>query len=304
MALTHYRNTTTQQVIADTQNAEQATVLQKKYSTTYYLSSLLFPKKIRKDIAVLYAFVRIPDEMVDNASSQEEACADIALWKEQWQQYVTVGGAQKSDYWIFTEMYAIHIRYGIPFDLSIAFIDAMIQDTTKARYANYAELDQYMYGSAAVVGRIITYMMGVSNEAVLREADKLGYAMQLTNFLRDIGEDYDLRNRIYMPQDELAQYNLSDTDIAEKNVTETWKVFMQFQVARNRVLYREANAALVHLPRYARTAIKAASILYEAQLDDIIENNYNSFYKYQKKAIIRKVTLLGKEAIISLWRKK
>ena len=310
MALTHFRNTATQQITDDTDSLGRAFSLQKKYSTTYFLSTLLFPKRIRADIAVLYAFLRIPDEIVDNAASEDEARADIMEWQRQWQECVasegaTAGGADGSDAnWVMRQMRDVHVRNGIPFALSDDFLSAMIQDTRVLRYADYESLRQYMYGSAAVVGRMVTYIVGVSDPEVLAEADKLGYAMQLTNFLRDIGDDYDTRGRIYLPLDEMAACGVTETMIAEKQLTPAWHAFMQCQIARNRALYREAERALVHLPRYARTAIKAASILYESQLDDIEQAQYNTFTSYKKKAIIRKISLLGREAIISLWRKK
>lgn len=338
MAFTYFRNTTTQKIITDTNSIARAASLQKKYSTTYFLSTLLFPKKIQAAIAVLYAFVRIPDEMVDNAENEEEARVDILNWQKQWYEYTKqqVQTTEQrehalADYetidqtkhqgktshletadpkntpttnWVMQEMYQLHTTYNIPFDLSNDFIAAMIQDLTVTRYVDYKDLCHYMYGSAAVVGRMITHIVGVHDEAILKEADALGYAMQLTNFLRDIGDDYDMRGRIYLPQDEMAAYGVTEAMIANKQNTPEWQAFMKFQIERNRIFYRQADASIKHLPRFARKAVRAASILYESQLDDIIKKEYNTFHSYKKKAIISKITLLGKQAIISLWQNK
>ena len=100
-------------------------------------------------------------------------------------------------------------NYEIPFEYSTAFIDAMIQDTHVSRYETYADLERYMYGSAAAVGLMMGHVIGFSDPVALEHAKKLGYAMQLSNFLRDIEEDYFQRGRVYLPQDELAEYSLS-----------------------------------------------------------------------------------------------
>lgn len=304
MASTYFRNRATQQIATATSTFAQLARLQKKYSTTYFLATAFFPRRIRRDITLLYAFVRIPDEIVDTASSEEEAIADISAWKKYWQLSLQTP-EQKDVPWIIKEMKLLCDRHTIPYILVDTFIDAMIQDTQKQRYATYDEVCEYMYGSAAVVGRMITYIVGVTDTTIITKADDLGYAMQLTNFLRDISEDYELRNRIYLPQDELRMYGITEEMIAHKTCTPEWISYMQFCIKRNREYYQKAYYAERLLPWYARTAVWIAHTLYEAQLDSIEAVGYSLHIRTKgNRTLKQKVGLISKKIITSLWHKK
>ncbi|MFZ4500241.1 MAG: phytoene/squalene synthase family protein [Minisyncoccia bacterium] len=279
--------------IISKENRKRALALQRSYSSNYFLASFFFPKKIRAEIAVLYAFVRIPDEYVDNAASPQEANKKIDSWRKEWDSVIE---GKVSDEWVLNDMYALHLQYSMPFDLSHAFLNVMKEDTTVTRYKNYAELLRYMYGSAATVGRMITYFSGVTDEPTLLQADALAYAMQITNILRDVGEDFTLRNRIYLPQDEMAQFGITEAMIAEKKVTPQWRAFMQFQIKRNRELYRQADKGIRALPPSMRYPVRTASIFYEAILSEIEKADYDVFTRKQKTSSLRKVALLFKSA--------
>lgn len=275
------------------EHRKRALALQRSYSSNYFLASFFFPKKIRAEIAILYAFVRIPDEYVDNAASPKEANEKIDSWRKEWDSVIEGKG---SDEWVLRDMHTLHLQYGIPFDLSHAFLNVMKEDTTVTRYKTYAELLRYMYGSAATVGRIITHFCGVTDEPTLLQADSLAYAMQITNILRDVGEDFTLRNRIYLPQDEMAQFGITEAMIAEKKVTPQWRAFMQFQIKRNRELYRQADKGIRALPASMRYPIRTASVFYEAILSEIEKADYDVFTRKQKTSTLRKVALLFKSA--------
>jgi ABC-type antimicrobial peptide transport system permease subunit len=126
-----------------------------------------------------------------------------------------------------------------------------------------------MYGSAAVVGIMMTHVIGTKNTSlpfvsVLGYAEKLGYAMQLTNFLRDISEDVDDRNRIYMPQDEYSTFEIAEVDFVKHKYPEKWNDFMELQLHRAERFYREADQGIKYLNWYGRLAVRLASRLYEA----------------------------------------
>lgn len=254
---------------------------------------------MREEIALLYAFVRIPDEYVDNGHDKETILQSINSWRTQWQSVIE---GTSEGVWPMHDIKIIHDKYAIPFAYSTAFIDAMILDTVKERYSSYDELKGYMYGSAATVGRIITTMAGVRSETVLAYADDLAYAMQITNILRDIGEDYVLRQRIYVPLDTLAAHGLDETFIKKGWVTNEWRTFMKEQIAFNRTLYREANKGIAFLPGYMRRAVAISSGVYEGILDAIEDNDYDVFTKRARTTKLFKTGVILRTLLP--WQKK
>ena len=264
--------------------------IHKKHGKSYYLATQFFPKHIREATYTLYAFFRIPDDIVDiQVSTDEEAKKALTNWKHDWHAAYTSGVSSDP---FFLDVRSVCHTYHIPYHYTTDFLDAMIQDTEKKRYASYKELEQYMYGSAAVVGCMMTHVVGYTNDQAFHYAQTLGYAMQMTNFLRDISDDYIQRGRIYLPQDELAQYGLSEEDIKEKRLSPQWKAFMTFQIQRCRDLYAEADKGIPLLHEQGRTAVTIARILYVAILDKIEEADYNIFSKRVKTSFIEKISYI------------
>lgn len=272
---------------------QQAQSLHRHHGKSYYFATQLFPRDLREATYSLYAFFRVPDEIVDN--SPQETAADRALieekliaWRDEWQRaYQT---RESSDPLLFLTAHTFH-SYRIPFEYSTDFISAMIQDVHQTRYANYEELRQYMWGSAAVVGLMMSYVIGYTGEKTLEHAAKLGYAMQLTNFLRDIEEDWDLRGRIYMPLDELKQYGLGEDDIAQKRYSPHFRDFMLNQAARAHTLYEEAEQGIPNLNAQGRSAVCVASTLYRAILGKLERQGWDPFAGRARTGFHEKVLL-------------
>lgn len=244
----------------------------------------------------VYAFVRLPDEIVDNSpqSTPEEIAAvkvKIEAWKSDWHEAYE---KESSPHPILHIAAKTWHEYEIPYEYSTAFIDAMIQDTHVSRYETYDDLQQYMYGSAAVVGLMMSHVIGFSDSTALKHARQLGYAMQLANFLRDVEEDYFQRGRVYLPQSELREYSVSDQDIAEKNFAPAFKQLMQFQIGRAHQLYREANAGIPYLNSEGRFAVMAASTLYRAILTKLEKQKCNPFAGRAKTSKAEKLMLAAK----------
>ena len=168
-------------------------------------------------------------------------------------------------------------KYKIPVGECEAFLKSMFQDEEKSRYADYAELEDYMYGSAGVIGLMVTRVVGYSSDAAFEYAKKLGYAFQLTNFLRDIREDCDELGRVYMPEDELRRFGLTADDICEHVRDERFVRFMRFQIERNRQVYREALPGIKLLNWQGRLAVRVSYVLYKAILGEIERANYNIY---------------------------
>jgi phytoene synthase len=231
----------------------------------------------------LYAFFRVPDEIVDNMPQNTpgeiaHVKDEIHRFRDKWHKAFDKGTSDDPVLRVTSYVFA---TYKIPFEYSNAFLDAMITDLEKTEYASYEELEQYMYGSAACVGLMMSSVIGFVDEAQretgLKHAAQLGYAMQLTNFLRDIEEDYVQRKRVYMPQDELAQFGLSTRSIAEKNFDEDFKRFVMWQSERATKLYAEAAIGIPMLNNYGRFPVACASSLYSAILTKLAQQNHNPF---------------------------
>jgi phytoene synthase len=257
---------------------EVARRLHQKHGKSYYFATRFFPPDTRLATWALYAFFRVPDEIVDN--EPQDTPEDIARVKEKlaaWQRDWRTAYETRSseDPVLRVTSYVFH-HYKIPFSYSDDFLRAMTTDLEKATYANYAELEDYMYGSAAVVGLMMSHVIGFRDDA-LQYAEKLGYAMQLTNFLRDIDEDYHERGRVYMPQDELARFGLSDKDIANRNFSDDFRNFVVWQSERAQSLYDEAMKGVPLLEPHGRFSVRCAAALYSAILGKIAQQDHNVF---------------------------
>ena len=147
---------------------------------------------------------------------------------------------------------------------------------------------------------MMSHIIGFSDHKALEHATKLGNAMQLTNFLRDIDEDYGQRGRVYMPQDELKQFGLSDEDIAQRRFSPQFREFMEFQAGRAHRLYDEANQGIAMLRPEGRFAVSSASTLYRAILDKLEAQDWNPFAKRAATSGLEKVALLRRARALSL----
>ncbi len=249
--------------------------VQRKFGKGYFFATQLFPKELRDVVYTLYAFVRIPDEIVDTEYDNEHAKVLLIKWEESWKQAYE---KKESTDVLLEEMSHICTKYAIPYSWTEDFLNAMIQDTEKKEYQTYEELEKYMHGAAGVVGLMMTNIIG-SEKNAYPYAEKLAYAMQLTNILRDIREDYEKRGRIYIPQDELLLSNIDRRYIRDHIVNDTWKSFMKLQIKRARTLYREAEPGIDLLDTRGRKAVRLASRLYEKILDKIELADYDVFSK-------------------------
>jgi phytoene synthase len=167
-------------------------------------------------------------------------------------------------------------RYHIPWQYAEQLIGGVAEDLTKTRYQTFDELAEYSYGVASTVGLMAMHIIGFESDQAIPYAVKLGVALQITNILRDVAEDW--RNgRVYLPAEELAAFNLSEVDLDAGIVDERWRTFMRFQVDRNRRLYVEALPGVALLDRDGRFAIGAAAELYRGILDDIEARDYDVF---------------------------
>ena len=250
----------------------QAQTIERAYGSNYYLATLFLPSEIKEAVFVLYAFVRIPDEMVDNPKSDTDPEKELHAWHANWKRCY-YDGDQSNE--IMVAAKEVFLQYNIPFSYSEEFIAAMIQDLHVGRYQTYQDLQKYMRGSAEVVGLMLVYIFGCTNQKAVGPAEKLGEAMQLTNFLRDVGEDYQERNRIYLPLEDMEVLSVSEKTIASQTVTPEFQALLKKYIAHARVLFAEANEGISLLPKETQRAVRLASKFYEGILDRIEDNNYD-----------------------------
>ncbi len=240
-----------------------------QHSKSFYLSSALLPDGKRKATRALYAFCRIGDDLIDRPDG------DPASAIRQWSDIALAADPQSDDPVVLAWSHARAI-YRIPQRYAEQLISGVARDLQQRRYQTFDELAEYSYGVASTVGLMSMHIIGFSGPEAIPYAVKLGVALQLTNILRDVGEDY-RAGRVYLPQEELAAFGITEEQIAAGRVDHRWREFMRFQIARNRLLYQEARPGIAMLNRDGRFAIAAAALLYRGILDDLETHDYNNF---------------------------
>ncbi|MEP6944599.1 MAG: phytoene/squalene synthase family protein [Acidobacteriota bacterium] len=262
----------------------------RRYGTSFYFATQFFPRETRDGIYAVYAFARIPDEIVDDPgqSSRAERIGQLAEWREAWRSAMLSGSSEDP---VMAAIVHAFKKYGIPIEDGEAFLKSMFMDEDKKSYSNYGELEEYMYGSAGVIGLMVTRIVGFSTPDAFPHAIKLGYAFQLTNFLRDIREDWDELGRVYMPEDELSRFGLDGSDLGRKRYDDRFVEFMKFQIARNKQIYREAFPGIKMLNWRGRLAVKISYVLYKAILGEIERAGYNVYRGRVRTGFRQKIAL-------------
>lgn len=258
----------------------------KEHSRTFFMASSLLPQPKRRAARALYAFCRVSDNLVDDPTGQIDSQASITQWRER-----SLGSFVPADDPVAIAWADTRARYHIPARYAEQLIEGVSSDLSKFRYDDFDELAEYCYGVASTVGLMAMHIIGFDGPEAIPYAVKLGVALQLTNILRDVAEDWRF-GRVYLPQDELAAFDLDETDIAAGQVTDRWRRFMRFQVERNRSFYADALPGIALLNRDGRFAIAAAAELYQAILDDIEAHDFDVFNRRAHISTAGKLTRL------------
>jgi phytoene synthase len=238
-------------------------------SRSFHLASALLPDTKRGATRALYAFCRVTDDLVDRGGS------NTAAQLEAWRQCVSTW-QPPTDNLVAVAWADARAQYRIPQRYAEQLIEGVARDLHQTRYETFEDLATYCYGVASTVGLMSMHITGFNNSQAIPYAIKLGVALQLTNILRDVGEDF-RAGRVYLPQEELAQFSLTEADLSAGQVDWRWRAFMQFQIERTRRLYAEAEPGIALLHSDGRFAIAAAAGLYSAILNDIEAHDYDVF---------------------------
>lgn len=277
------------------QDIDACRALQKKHGTSYFFATKFLPREKHWAVHALYAFFRVADEIVDTAQGLDEAAITDRLQAFEASWRATRAGVPTTDP-VLRLTHRAFEQFSIPDAEAEAFLHSMEMDIRVTEYQTYEDVRQYMYGSAAVVGRMMTYVLGYTDEAAFARAEALGYAMQWTNFLRDINEDWQERKRVYVPQDRLRAHGLSTQDIAEQRFSPAFARFMTEEIARADALYAEAELGMMQLAT-GHVGVRIASRLYQSILRRLEAHERNPFLGRVRTNLAQKIWIAAKTVI-------
>jgi phytoene synthase len=221
--------------------------INRHYGKTYYFSSCLFPAHLRPAVHALYAWVRYPDEWVDNPGdlSIAEQRDKLGEWRDATADAIKTG---HSDHPVLAAFADAARRHEVSLAHMRDFLEAMERDLVVSTYETFDDLQRYTWGSASVVGLMMCAILGATDKRAVPYATDLGLAMQLTNFLRDVGEDWRERGRIYLPLEDLRRFGVSQGDIAKGRLTDNFCALVRFEAERTRAIYARSDAGFGYIP--------------------------------------------------------
>jgi 15-cis-phytoene synthase len=236
--------------------------------SSFYYSFLFLPRERRRAITALYAFCREVDDVVDETTDPQLAAAKLAWWRQE-VALLFAGNPQHP----VTRALQPALAYGISAASLNEIIDGMEMDLTQTRYLDFAALERYCYRVAGVVGMLAAGIFGYGDARTLDYARALGTAFQLTNIIRDVGEDA-RKNRIYLPIADLQEHGVSAADLLQARHSEAFVALMRFEARRAREFYAQAMAALPAADRRAQRPGLIMAAIYSALLEEIERDGF------------------------------
>ena len=240
-----------------------------KSGSSFYYSFLFLPPDQRKAITAAYAFCREVDDIVDECSDEQIARVKLQWWRDTIRE--TFSGNPQHP--VQKALVPAIENFELPQEYFLELIDGMEMDLNRNRYATFEELSLYCYRVAGVVGLLAAKIFGFQNSTVLEYAKNLGTAFQLTNILRDVREDAS-RNRIYIPQEELKQFGVSEEDILNYKFNDNMQKLLQYQSERARQYYEKAFEFLPQQDRYTQRSGLIMATIYLHTLEAIEKDNF------------------------------
>jgi phytoene synthase len=265
------------------------------HAKSFYFCSRFLPREKRRAIYAVYALCRHVDDAVDAAGirGERDAQAAVERWREELDAVYREGRADSPVLVAWRDMLA---RFRIKQELPLELMRGVLMDTHVKRYETWEDLRVYCYRVASTVGLMSSEIFGYEEPRTLLYAEQLGLAMQLTNILRDVGEDARM-GRIYLPQEELRRFGYTEDDLLRGKLSEPFFALMDFEIERARALYREAEQGIPLLEPDTRFTVLLAARLYARILDEIERNGCDV---YTRRAHL---TLVGKlRAAPRIWR--
>ena len=263
-----------------------------KSGSSFYYAFLFLPPERRQAITALYAFCREVDDVVDECTDTSIARIKLAWWRTQ----IDALFQGKPEHPVTQALAPFLAPVDITQSRLIAIIDGMEMDLDQTRYLDWPGLEKYCWHVAGVVGELSAGIFGYHDPATLQYASKLGIAFQLTNIIRDVGDDA-RRGRIYLPISDLQQFGVRAADVLNSQYSENFSSLMAFEAARARTLYREAIEALPANDRRAQRPGLMMAAIYHALLDEIEDEKWQVLDQRISLTPIRKFWLAWKNFV-------
>ena len=232
--------------------------------SSFYYSFLFLPPERRQAITALYAFCREVDDVVDECDDPQVAASTLAWWRAE----VARLYAGQPQHPVTQALQAVLPRFNLPQEQLLEIIDGMEMDLQQTRYLDFKALSLYCYRVASVVGLLAAEIFGHTERQTLKYAHDLGMAFQLTNIIRDVGEDA-RRGRIYLPLDELKRFDVPVADILNARHSDNFRRLMEFQIERAEDYYAQAMRQLPDIDRKAQRPGLVMAAIYRTVLDEI-----------------------------------
>jgi phytoene synthase len=257
--------------------------------SSFYYSFMFLPTDKRRAITALYAFCREVDDVVDECSDQNVARTTLNWWRTE----VAAIYAGKPQHPVTQALVPLVTQFNLQQEHLQEIIDGMEMDLTQLTYADFKSLQLYCYRVASVVGLLAAEIFGYTDRKTLKYAHDLGIALQLTNIIRDVGEDA-RRGRIYLPLDELAQFGVHTGDILDAKESESFQKLMQFQVERAQRYYRQALEQLPPADRSTQRTGLIMAAIYRATLNEVVASGCHVLKERISLTPLRKLWLAYK----------
>jgi phytoene synthase len=261
--------------------------------SSFYYAFLFLPPPRRAAITAFYAFCREVDDVVDEVSDRSVAAAKLAWWRSE----IAASYAGNPTHPVMRALMPTHAAYGIEARHLLAVIEGCQMDLDQSRYLDFAGLARYCDLVAGIVGEVAANIFGRSAESTLAYAHRLGLAMQLTNIIRDVGDDA-RRGRIYLPMDELKRFDVRANELLERRYSERFTALMAFQAERAHRCYDEALALLAPADRRAQKPGLMMANIYRSLLREIEADKFQVLHQRISLTPIRKLWI----AMRTNWR--
>ena len=257
--------------------------------SSFYYSFLFLPPDRRRAITALYAFCREVDDVVDECTDPQLAHAKLAWWRTE------IAGlyAGNPQHPVTNALRPFTEQFQITAERLDEIIAGMEMDLTQTRYLDFAGLERYCYHVAGAVGLLAAGIFGYTDPRTLEYAKSLGTAFQLTNIIRDVGEDA-RKNRIYLPMDELKKFDVPASDILAARYSENFRELMAFQARRAESFYEKAMQSLPAADRPRQRAGLIMAAIYRATLAEIEREGYRVLTQRTSLTPLRKLWLAWK----------
>jgi phytoene synthase len=257
--------------------------------SSFYYSFLFLPQEKRRAITALYAFCREVDDVVDEIMDENVARNKLMWWRKEIQNMLKGQATHPVTKALFPHL----ASYQLNSEHLLAIIDGMEMDLNQTRYLDFIGLQKYCWHAAGVVGILSASIFGITQEQTKLFAEKLGLAFQMTNILRDVGEDA-RRGRIYLPVNEMQKFNVPASDLLKARYSPEFVALMQFQYERTIALYDEAMALLPKEDRRAQRTGLIMAAIYRTLLDEIARDGFQVLNQRTSLTPIRKLWLAWK----------